>query len=54
MPKDKFFKANLLMPYGIHINAFMITNKDGDARPLDKFYDENTSQFEIDTEKYYK
>jgi hypothetical protein len=54
LPKDKCYKSSLLMPYGIFIDAFLIVTKKGDVKPLDEFFNAETSEFDADENKYHK
>ena len=54
LPVDKCFKSNLLMPYGILIDAFMIANKSGEAKALEEFFNKETAEFEADSELFNK
>jgi hypothetical protein len=54
LPFDKFYKSNLLMPYGIFIDAFIIAGKNGDIKALEDFFNKESSEFEPDPELYNK
>ncbi len=54
-PIEKYFKANLLTPFGIHVDALMVIDGKGNICLLNEYLDEN-SQLETKKpeEKKYK
>lgn len=54
-PIEKYFKANLLTPFGIHVDALMVVDGKGNVCLLNEYLDEN-SQLETKKpeEKKYK
>ncbi len=48
------YKTELLQPYGVTVDAFFIVDKDGVPQILDKFYDESSNNYEVDSIKYFK
>jgi hypothetical protein len=54
LPKDKLFKTQLLLPYGIVIDAFLIVNKYGEPVGLQKFFNNQAQDYEVDSKNYFK
>ncbi len=43
-----------MQPYGVTFDAFLIVDKNGMPQPLEKFYDDKTKNYEVDSENYLK
>lgn len=52
--KDKLFKSNLLMPFGLLVDVFLIMDKNGNIKPLEQFYNKENEEYQVDNKKHFK